>query len=192
MTARAAGADVTGANVIGFQGKEPRIHPSAFLADGCHVIGDVVIEEGANIWFGAVLRGDIDTIVVGRNSSIQDNAVLHPNHGCPIVVGDHVIVGHAAVLHGCRIGDNSLVGIGARVLDRATVEEGAVVGAGSLVPEGKTVPARTLVLGVPAKPVREVPAETVEANRAMALRYAARGEQYRAEASTPRTPPATA
>lgn len=185
-------AAVAAANVMGHQGKEPRIHPTAYLAPGCHVIGDVVIEEGANIWFGAVLRGDIDTIVVGRNSSIQDNAVLHPNYGCPIIIGAHVIVGHAAVLHGCCIGDNSLIGIGARVLDRATVDEGAVVGAASLVPEGKVVPARTLVLGVPAKPVREVPAEAVEANRAMALRYAARGDKYRADASTPRIPPATA
>ncbi len=144
-------------------GRTPRIHPNAFVDIAAQVIGDVEIDEGASIWPGAIVRGDQDNhVTVGRNTNVQDGAVLHVNPQFACIVGDNVTIGHRAVVHGCRVMNNCRIGIGALVLDGAVIEEGAQVGAGALVPPGKVVEAGWLVMGVPAKPVRRMSAEELE------------------------------
>ena len=138
-------------------GRTPRVHPGAYVDIAAQVIGDVLIEEGASIWPFTVVRGDQDNYVkVGRNTNVQDNSVLHVTPDFPCVVGDNVTIGHRCVVHACTIGNDVRIGIGAVVLTGAIVEDGAQVGAGALVPPGKGVKAGWLVMGVPAKPVREM------------------------------------
>ncbi len=155
------------ARIQGFAGKAPVVHPEAFLAEGCTVIGDVEIGEGSSVWYGAVVRADFAAIRIGRHCSIQDNVVVHPVVGIPVVIGDRVTVGHGAVLHACRIGSDVLIGMGAIVLDGAVIGEEALVGAVALVPAGTVVPPRSLVLGVPGKVVRQLD----EKDRSMLRRY---------------------
>jgi carbonic anhydrase/acetyltransferase-like protein (isoleucine patch superfamily) len=144
-------------------GRKPRVHPGAYVDLSAQVIGDVTIEDGASVWPTAVLRGDEDNYVhLGRDSNVQDGAVLHVTPEFPCVVGAGVTIGHRAVVHGCTVKDDARIGIGAVVLNGAVVEEGAQVGAGALVPPGKVVPAGWLVMGVPAKPVRKMSAEELE------------------------------
>ena len=162
-----------------YAGKVPVVHPEAFLADGCSVIGDVEIGEGTSIWYGAVVRADFDSIRIGRECSIQDNAVVHPVVGTPVIIGDRVTVGHGAILHACRIGCDVLIGMGAIVLDGAVVEDGAIVGAGAVVPPGAVVPARTMVVGVPARPIRELSSEAVGQTREQALAYVELAKRHR-------------
>jgi len=134
----------------------PVIHPSAFVAPGTHVFGEVEIGENAVVMFGTVIRAEFDAITVGARTNIQDNSVLHADAGAPCILGDDVTVGHAAVLHGTTIGSHCLIGIGSRALNRSVVGEGAWLAAGSLLPEGKEIPAWTLAMGSPAKPVRDL------------------------------------
>jgi len=144
-------------------GRRPRIDPDAYVDPQAAVIGDVTIAAGASVWPFAVLRGDQDNYVtLGRNSNVQDNSVLHVTAEFPCIVGDHVTIGHRAVVHACRVMNNVRIGIGAVVLDGAVIEEGAQVGAGALVPPGKVVPAGWLVMGVPARPVRKMDAAELE------------------------------
>jgi len=144
-------------------GRRPRIDPDAYVDPQAAVIGDVTIAAGASVWPFAVLRGDQDNCVtLGRNSNVQDNSVLHVTAEFPCIVGDHVTIGHRAVVHACRVMNNVRIGIGAVVLDGAVIEEGAQVGAGALVPPGKVVPAGWLVMGVPARPVRKMDAAELE------------------------------
>jgi gamma-carbonic anhydrase len=138
-------------------GRTPRVHPGAYVDVAAQVIGDVQIDEGASIWPFTVVRGDQDNYVkVGRNTNVQDNSVLHVTPDFPCIVGDNVTIGHRCVVHACTIGNDVRIGIGAVVLTGAIVEDGAQVGAGALVPPGKVVKAGWLVMGVPAKPVREM------------------------------------
>ena len=143
-------------------GRKPRVHPDAWVDPQAAVIGDVIVEERASVWYGAVLRGDFNPIVVRAGANVQDNSVLHVTPEFPCIVGDNVTIGHRAVVHACTIMDNVRIGIGAVVLDGAVVEEGAQVGAGALVPPGKVVEAGWLVLGVPAKPVRRMSPDELE------------------------------
>jgi len=164
-----------------FRGIKPKIADSAYVDPGAHVIGDVEIGESSSIWPTSVLRGDIEPIRVGAMTNIQDGSLIHTDRGFPAVIGDRVTVGHAAVLHGCTVEDDSLIGIGARVLTGARIGRGAVVAAGALVPEGMDVPADTLVMGTPAKPRRPVTAEEkVRFERGVAG-YAERGKQFKDE-----------
>lgn len=141
-------------------GKSPRLGQRIFVADNAAIIGDVEIGDDCSIWYGAVLRGDIDAIRIGARTNIQDNCVVHVTGGThPTTIGDDVTVGHAAIVHGCTVGRGALIGMGSRVLDGAVVGEQALVGAGALVPEGMQVPPRTLVIGVPARVKRELTAE---------------------------------
>jgi gamma-carbonic anhydrase len=143
-----------------YQGKWPAIHPSVFLADNVTVVGDVVIEEDASIWFGTVIRGDVHPIRIGARTNVQDNSILHVTwEKYPLLIGADVTVGHGAILHGCTIGDGCLIGMGAKVLDAAVVEQGAFVAAGSLVKQGFVVPSGMLVGGVPARVLRALTAE---------------------------------
>jgi len=144
---------------------------SAYIAPSAVVTGNVTLGEDCSVWHGAVLRGDSDAITIGRRTNIQDNAVVHVSHGHPVVLGEGVIVGHGAIVHGCRIGDNSLVGMGAIVLDGAVVGRDCIVGAGALVPQGKTIPDGSVVVGTPARVVRQMTPEDVAANRRNAEGY---------------------
>jgi len=132
----------------------PRVHPSAFLAGGAWLIGDVEVGEDASVWFNAVLRGDINAVRVGKRSNVQDGAVVHVTRELPAILGDDVTIGHKAMIHGCRVENATLIGMNAAVLDRAVVGPFAVVAAGAVVKEGFVVPEGTLVAGVPARVVR--------------------------------------
>ena len=154
-----------------FQDFTPQIHPSARLAETAAVIGDVALEENVTIWYGAVLRGDVGPIRIGRGSNIQDNCTVHCAVDVPTVVGENVVVGHGAILHSCTVGDGCLVGMGSILLDGCVIGEGSVIAAGALVPPGKSIPPRSLVMGVPGRVVRQVTEEEAAATLAHAARY---------------------
>jgi len=158
--------------------QKPRIASGVFVAPDANVIGDVILEEGASIWFGATIRGDIETITVGKNSNIQDGSVMHTDANNPCTVRDNVTVGHMVMLHGCDIGDNSLIGIGSVILNGAKIGKNCIVGAKALITEGKEFPDGKLILGSPAKVVRDVTPEEIELMAASAERYAKRGQRY--------------
>ena len=140
--------------VYELDGIAPKLGPGAWVADSATVLGTVELAENASVWYGAVLRGDTEPIRVGRNSNIQDLSVLHADHGKPLTIGDNVTVGHQVMLHGCTIGDGSLIGIQAVVLNGARIGRNCIVGAGSVVTEGKEFPDNSLIIGSPAKAVR--------------------------------------
>jgi len=138
-------------------GKVPQIHESVFIAPTAVIIGNVTIGEGSNIWFGAVLRGDWGTIIIGKNTSIQENVTIHNEIGSTVEIGDNCIIGHHAMVHGpCTIGNGCLVGIGANVLHRSKMGDGSIIGAGAVL-LGKEIPPRTLAVGVPAKIKKQLP-----------------------------------
>ncbi|HJQ76068.1 MAG TPA: gamma carbonic anhydrase family protein [Acidimicrobiia bacterium] len=140
---------------------EPKIHPSAVVAPGAHVHGDVVIERDALVLFGAVIRAELDRIVIGAETNVQDNSVLHCDEGIPCLVGARVTIGHTAVVHGSEVADHALIGIGAIALNRTQVGQGAWLGAGSVLTEGKSIPPWTLAIGIPARPVRDLSEDEV-------------------------------
>lgn len=152
-------------NTLAYKGKSPKIHSSAFIADTARVIGDVEIGEDSSIWFGVVVRGDVNRIRIGARSNIQDNSVVHVTDSVsPTTIGDDVTVGHRVVLHGCTLKSGCLVGMGAIVMDDAVVGEGAMVAAGSLVPRGMEIPPGMVAFGAPAKvrrPTREIEAQII-------------------------------
>ncbi len=140
-----------------YKDKEPKkIGDNIFVAEGAKVIGDVTLNSGSNIWFNAVLRGDDDSITIGNNTNIQDNCTVHCSKGTPTVIGNYVTVGHNAVVHGCTVEDNCLIGMGATILDGAVIGEGSIVGANALVTGNTIIPPNSLVLGSPAKVVKEI------------------------------------
>ncbi|WP_417562673.1 gamma carbonic anhydrase family protein [Microbacterium sp.] len=139
------------ASILSVNGSTPAIHDSAFVAAGARVIGAVTLGVGASVWYNAVLRADGDTITVGAGSNLQDNVSVHVDHGSPVVIGEDVSVGHNAVVHGCTIGDGSLIGMGAVVLNGARIGAGCLVAGGAVVLENADIPAGSLVAGVPAK-----------------------------------------
>jgi carbonic anhydrase/acetyltransferase-like protein (isoleucine patch superfamily) len=142
--------------LLAHHGVTPRVHPTVYIADGAWLIGDVEVGEQASLWFNAVLRGDINSIHVGRRSNVQDGAVLHVTRELPVRIGDDVTIGHKAMIHGCWIGDGSLVGMNAVVLDNARVGPFALVAAGAVVRENFVVPEGTLVAGVPGRIIRSI------------------------------------
>ncbi|RRH74737.1 gamma carbonic anhydrase family protein [Falsigemmobacter faecalis] len=157
---------------------EPEIAPDAFVAPGAQVMGKIRLEAGSSVWFNAVLRGDNEWITIGRGSNVQENCVFHTDMGYPLVVGENCTIGHKAVLHGCTIGDGSLVGMGAIILNGAKIGKGCLIGAGALIPEGKEIPDGALVMGAPGKVVRMLDAEaqaqllkSAEGYRRNALRF---------------------
>ena len=157
-------------------GISPRIHPTAWIAPGAVVIGNVVIGAHASVWFGVVLRGDNEQISLGEGTNVQENSVLHTDWGYPMQIGANCTIGHRAMLHGCTIGDGALIGMGATVLNGAKIGAGCLIGAGSLVTEGKEMPEGSLVMGSPGKVVRTLDEE----GRARLLKSA---ETYRANAA---------
>lgn len=164
-----------------YQDREPRLGARVFVAPGAAVVGDVELGDDVSVWFGAVVRGDVNWITIGAGTNLQDGVVVHVTHERhPTRLGEGVVVGHQAVLHGCTVEDGALVGIGARVLDGAVVEAGAQVGAGAVVTPGHRVPAGHLALGIPARPVRPLSAEESSEIVAIRDRYVALKERYRA------------
>lgn len=151
----------------------------AFVAPGARLIGRVVLRPGASVWFNAVLRGDNEPIEVGRGSNVQDGCVFHTDPGFPLTLGENVTVGHMALLHGCEVGDGSLVGMGAMVMNGARIGRGCLIGAGALVTEGKEIPDRSLVLGRPGKVVRELDDAAVEGLLRSAERYREKARLFR-------------
>ena len=160
--------------------QHPQIHDSAWVADSAQVMGRVRLEAEASVWFGTVIRGDTEDIRIGEGSNIQDGSVLHADHGKPLTVGRHVTVGHQVMLHGCTIGDESLIGIGAIVLNGAVIGKNCLVGAGSLVTEGKQFPDGSMIMGSPAKVVRELTPEQIEGLRMSARSYVANARRFKA------------
>ena len=139
----------------------PQLGENTWVADSAELIGNVITGENVSVWFGAILRGDNEPIRIGRNSNIQDNAVLHNDVGVPLTLGNDVTVGHAAMLHGCTIGDGTLIGMKACVLNRAVIGKYCLIGANSLIPEGKEIPDRSLVVGSPGRILRTLTDEEV-------------------------------
>jgi carbonic anhydrase/acetyltransferase-like protein (isoleucine patch superfamily) len=167
-----------------YGGRAPRLHPTVHVAPGAVVVGDVELGEGASLWFGAVVRGDVNHVRIGARTNIQDHTVVHVTSGThPTIVGDEVTVGHRVVLHGCTVERRALVGIGAIVLDGAVVGEEAMVGAGALVPPGMVVPPRVLVLGSPARVKRPLTPDEIAHLARSAERYAGLAATYVAEAA---------
>ena len=161
-------------------GIAPKMAATAWVADSAQVMGNVEMADGANVWFGAVIRGDTETIRIGRRSNIQDGSVLHADVGKPLTVGDDVTVGHMVMLHGCTIGDGSLIGIGAVVLNGAKIGKGCLVGAGSLVTEGKEFPDGVMIMGSPAKVVRPLEPQQLEGLRGSAAHYVENAARFKA------------
>lgn len=158
-----------------------KISETAYIAEGARVIRDVVLEDNSSVWFNAVLRGDESYIVVGEGSNIQDNCVLHCGKGYPTIVGRYVTVGHLALLHGCTVGDNTLIGMHSTVMNGARIGSNCIIGAGSLVTGGTVIPDNSLALGRPARVIRQVTEKEIASNRDDADFYIRESEHYRSQ-----------
>ena len=166
--------------VMPFQDKTPKLHESVFVAPGARIVGDVEIGADSSVWYNTVIRGDVHWIRVGRETNIQDGTVLHVTEGQhPLLIGNRVTIGHMAMLHGCTVKDLALIGIGAIILDGAVIGTEAFIGAGALVTPGVVIPPRTLCLGRPAKPVRELRPEELEGLRTSAQHYVENARLHR-------------
>ncbi|MEM9490211.1 MAG: gamma carbonic anhydrase family protein [Myxococcota bacterium] len=161
-----------------FEDRSVVVRGTCFIADSAVLIGSVVLENNASVWFGAVLRGDNDELIIGEDSNIQDGAVLHTDEGIPLAVGRGVTVGHKAMLHGCQIGDYSLIGIGCVILNRARIGKNCIIGANALVTEGKEIPERSLVMGTPGRVVRPLSDSEVASLERSAAGYVAKSRRY--------------
>lgn len=159
-------------------GVAPQLAEGTWVADSAQVMGAVVLGENVSVWFGAVLRGDTEPLTIGRNSNVQDLSVLHADVGSPLTIGENVTIGHQVMLHGCTVGDNSLIGIQAVVLNNAKIGRNSIVGAGSVVTEGKEFPDNSLIIGAPAKVVRTLDDAAAAKLRASAEHYVDNGRRF--------------
>jgi carbonic anhydrase/acetyltransferase-like protein (isoleucine patch superfamily) len=160
-------------------GKSPQLGEGAWVAENATVIGDVVLGPNASVWFGVVIRGDTDSIRIGANSNIQDLSMLHADEGVPLTIGDNVSLGHQVMLHGCTIGDNTLIGIQAVVLNNAKIGRNCIVGAGAVVTEGKEFPDNSLIIGAPARVVRQLDEQAMKKLAHNAEHYVGNAQRYR-------------
>jgi carbonic anhydrase/acetyltransferase-like protein (isoleucine patch superfamily) len=176
-----AGSDVTveGNMIYRLGERHVRAEGEFFIAESATVIGAVLLKHNASIWFNAVIRGDNELITIGENSNVQDGAVLHTDPGSPLLIGSHVTVGHKVMLHGCTIGENSLIGINAVVLNGAKIGRNCLIGANALITEGKEIPDNSMVLGSPGKVVRELTADQIVGLRASALHYVENARRFK-------------
>ncbi|QJF51226.1 gamma carbonic anhydrase family protein [Roseobacter ponti] len=149
----------------------PELHPDTWVAHNASLIGKVVLEEGASVWFGVTIRADHEEIRVGRGSNVQENSVFHVDAGYPLTIGENCTIGHKVMLHGCTIGNNSLIGMGATVLNGAKIGDNCLIGAGALITENKVIPDGSLVMGAPGKVVRELDAAAIAGLTASAQHY---------------------
>jgi len=167
--------------IYNYKGIKPQIDDSVFIAPSADVIGRVRIGKNSSVWFNVTVRADVDEVIIGDNVSIQDNSCIHQTEGYPVVIGNNVTVGHSATLHGCTIGENTLIGMGATVLDDAKIGKCSIVAAGSVVLEHKSFPDYSLIAGIPAKVVRELPKDTEEKLYHHALAYVRYADDYKKE-----------
>lgn len=165
--------------IVPYKGDKPELDPTVFVAPGAKVIGDVRVREESTIWFNTVLRGDEGPITIGRRCSIQDNSTIHLYEGAPVVVEDEVTVGHNVILHGCKVGKRSIIGMGSTILDHAEIGEECIIGANTLIPSGKKIPPRSLVVGSPGKVVRELSEKDLELIQLSIDSYVQKGYDYR-------------
>lgn len=165
-------------SVFVLSGKSPQISEGVWIADNATIIGDVYLARGSSVWFNAVIRGDNDPIRIGPNSNIQDGSILHTDEGVPMEIGANVTVGHKVMLHGCVVGDTSLIGIGSIILNRARIGRCSIVGANTLIPEGKEFPDGVLIVGSPGKIVRELKPAEIERLSASAAHYVENARRY--------------
>lgn len=165
--------------LISYQGIKPKVHESCFIANSAELIGNVEIGENTSVWYNCVLRGDENSIKIGKHTNIQDGTVIHISKDFDTIIGDYVTVGHKAIVHACKIGNNVLVGMGAIILDGAEIEDDVLIGAGSIVTPGKKIPSGSLVLGSPAKVVRELSDEEIEHLKQSAVDYVQYAEKHK-------------
>lgn len=164
---------------------KPTLPEEYYIADNAMIIGDVVLGEQSSIWFGAVLRGDIEPIILGKRSNIQDNSVAHTGTGAPTILGDDVTVGHKVTLHGCKIGNNCLIGMGSILLDGCEIGDNCIIGAGTLVAQNRKIPSGSLAVGSPGRVIRKLSEEDISNVRKYAERYIIKMRQYRNGAIKP-------
>ncbi|CDB15041.1 carbonic anhydrase/acetyltransferase [Clostridium sp. CAG:221] len=162
-----------------FNGVAPSINENAYVSESVDIIGDVKVEENVSIWFGARLRADMNKIVIGANSNIQENAVVHVDIESPVIIGENVTIGHSAIIHGCNISNNVLVGMGSIILNNAKISKNSIVGAGALVTQGKEFEEGVLILGNPAKAVRKLSEEEIKSIKRSADNYVALSKKYK-------------
>ncbi|MCM3169737.1 gamma carbonic anhydrase family protein [Peribacillus frigoritolerans] len=165
--------------IIPYNNKKPSIDDTVFVAPGAHLIGDISIGKESTIWFNAVLRGDEDSITIGEKCSIQDNSTIHLFEGCPVVIEDEVTVGHNVILHGCKIGKRSIIGMGSTILDNVEIGEECIVGANTLISSGKIIPPRSLVIGSPGKVVRRLNDKDLELIQLSIDTYVQKGKDFK-------------
>jgi carbonic anhydrase/acetyltransferase-like protein (isoleucine patch superfamily) len=164
--------------VFELDGVRPDMDPESWVAQSATVLGRVILKKGASVWFGATLRGDNDPIVIGENSNVQDGSVLHTDIGQPLTIGRGVTIGHMVMLHGCTIGDDTLIGIGSVVLNGARIGKNCLIGANTLITEGKIIPDGSMVMGAPGKVVREVSDQQLQGMKAGSLHYVENWKRY--------------
>ncbi|MBP2642200.1 MAG: ferripyochelin binding protein (fbp) [Firmicutes bacterium] len=165
-------------SIIAFQDKLPLLADDVFLAEGVRIIGDVVVREECGIWYNSVLRGDVNAIRIGKCTNIQDGSVIHVDHVHAAIIGDGVTVGHNVILHGCEVGANCLIGMGAIVLSGARIGENSIVGAGTVVTQGKVIPPNSLVIGTPGKIIRQITGQEIADIKDSAKHYHELRGQY--------------
>lgn len=165
--------------IMDFEGINPKINKNTYISESVDIIGNVEIDENANIWFGTRLRGDINKIVIGANTNIQENSVVHVDVNSPCIIGKDVTIGHGAIIHGCTISDNVLVGMGSIILNNAQIGKNTIIGAGSLVTQGKSFKDGVLILGNPAKIVRELTDDEIKSIKSSADNYVNLSKRYK-------------
>lgn len=164
--------------IINFEEKAPNIHETAYVANNATIVGNVTIGKNSSVWFNAVLRGDSSNIIIGENSNIQDNCVIHMDEDDEVRIGDNVTIGHGAIIHGCVIEDNCLIGMGAIILNGAVIKRNSIIGAGALVTQNKVIPENSLVVGAPAKVKRQLTSEEILSNKESAAHYVSLSKKY--------------
>lgn len=165
--------------IMDFDGVTPRINKNTYISESVDIIGKVNVEENVNIWFGTRLRGDMNNIVIGENTNIQENSVVHVDVNSPCIIGRNVTIGHGAIIHGCNISDNVLVGMGSIILNNAKIGKNSIIGAGSLVTQGKDFPEGVLILGNPAKVIRQLTEAEIESIQCSADNYVSLSKKYK-------------
>jgi carbonic anhydrase/acetyltransferase-like protein (isoleucine patch superfamily) len=162
-----------------FKNKSPNLDTELYIAETAVIIGDVTIKKNANIWFGTVIRGDLAPIIIGENTNIQENCVVHVDYGNNVVIGEGCIIGHGAIIHGCNIKDNVLVGMGSIILNGAKIGNNTIIGAGSLITQNKEFEDGVLIIGNPAKVVRKLTQEEIEENKKACLTYISLSKEFK-------------
>ena len=165
--------------IMDFEGVTPRINKNTYISESVDIIGKVNVEENVNIWFGTRLRGDMNNIIIGENNNIQENSVVHVDINSPCIIGKNVTIGHGTIIHGCSISDNVLVGMGSIILNNAKIGKNTIIGAGSLVTQGKEFPEGVLILGNPAKVIRQLTEAEIESIQRSADNYVSLSKKYK-------------